>query len=159
MTSTLAFAKRMEWPLAVVGIGLSILTGLAAQQTPPQPPATAAGRGAGGRGGNPIQGTNPPEQLAKDATGDARMVLDLAQKVEDATITGDVKFAETALSSDFSMVHGDQWTRGLKPLASDDKAGYVKRVAEKQYVVHDIAQTKLEVHGDVIITYGRYVSL
>lgn len=102
---------------------------------------------------------NPPEVLAKDATGDAAAVLDLAQKIEEATVKGDVAFVAANTSDDFTMVHGDQWTRGLPPALFDDKAGYLKRVKEKQYIVHDIAETKLELHGEVIITYGRYVSL
>ena len=151
-STTLTRAQALA---AAIGIGCSVLTAIAQQP----PPAAPAGRGAqapAGRGGaNPIQGTNPPEQLAKDATGDAKTVLDLAQKFEDATITGDTKFADSVLAPDFVMVHGDQWTRGLAPLAADDRAGYLKRVTEKQYMHTIIAQTKLEVHGDVIVTYGR----
>jgi len=56
-------------------------------------------------------------------------------------------------------VHGDGWTHGGRPLMSDDKAAFLKRVADKEYLVHDLDQVKLEMHGDVAITSGRYVSL
>src|SRR5215475_6516595 len=46
-----------------------------------------------------------------------------------------------------------------KPLASDNKAAFLRRVAEKEYLVHDLDDVKAEVHGDIVITYGRYVSL
>ena len=153
---------RSKWLFVAVGCaGLTVVaSGQRVGQAPPAAPAQ--GRGAQAPAGPTIgqaARTNPPEVLAKDATGDAATVLALAQKVEEATVSGDVAAADNALSSDFSMVHGDQWTRGLPPLASDDKAGYITRVKERQYLVHDTAETKLELHGDVIITYGRYVSL
>lgn len=139
--------------VAISCVGLSVLVAGQQRGAPPAPATPAPGRGS-----QPA-GVNPPEVFSKDATGDGLAVLELAQRVEEATVKGDVAVADAALSSDFSMVHGDQWTRGLPPLATDDKAGYIKRVKEKQYMVHDIAETKLELHGDVIITYGRYVSL
>ena len=56
-------------------------------------------------------------------------------------------------------MHGDAWTKGGAPLASDDKAAFLKRVENKEYLVHDLDRVKTEVHGDIVITYGRYVSL
>src|SRR5215510_11488021 len=93
------------------------------------------------------------------ATGDAGEVLALEQKIEEAIVRGDVAFVERVTSADFSFVHGDGWTHGGRPLMSDDKAAFLKRVAEKEYLVHDLDQVKVEMHGDVAITYGRYVSL
>ncbi|PYS31540.1 MAG: hypothetical protein DMG11_01060 [Acidobacteria bacterium] len=93
-------------------------------------------------------------------TGDAAAeVLALEHKIEDAVVRGDVAFVDSVLASDFSFVHGDGWTTGGKPLASDDKAAFLKRVADKEYLVHDLDGIKTEVHGDIVITYGRYVSL
>ena len=54
-------------------------------------------------------------------------------------------------------MHGDAWTKGGAPLASDDKAAFLKRVENKEYLVHDLDRVKTEVHGDIVITYGRYV--
>ena len=35
----------------------------------------------------------------------------------------------------------------------------MRRVADKEYLVHDLDAVKVEMHGNVAITYGRYVSL
>jgi hypothetical protein len=89
----------------------------------------------------------------------AAEVLALEQKIESAVVRGDVAFVDGVLSDDFRFVHGDGWTTGGKPLMEDDKAAFLKRVAAKEYLVHDLDSVKAEVHGDVVITYGRYVSL
>jgi len=39
-------------------------------------------------------------------------VLELAKKIEEATVSGDVAFRRARCPSDFVMVHGDQWRRG-----------------------------------------------
>jgi hypothetical protein len=93
------------------------------------------------------------------ATGAAAEVLALEQQIEEAIVRGDVAFVARVTPADFSFVHGDGWTRGGRPLMSDDKAAFLKRVADKEYLVHDLDQVKVEMHGDVAITYGRYVSL
>jgi hypothetical protein len=92
-------------------------------------------------------------------TGAAAEVLALEKKIEDAVVRGDVAYVASVTASDFSFVHGDAWTNGGKPLASDDKAAFLKRVADKEYLVHDLDLVKVEMHGDIAITYGRYVSL
>ena len=98
--------------------------------------------------------------LAQDSTtGDAGAVLLLEQKIEEAIVRGDVAFVDRVTSADFSFVHGDGWTHGGRPLMSDDKAAFLKRVADKEYLVHDLDQVKVEMHGNVAITSGRYVSL
>jgi len=95
----------------------------------------------------------------QNATGSAAEVLALEQHIEEAIVRGDVAFIDRVTPADFSFVHGDGWTRGGRPLMSDDKAAFLKRVADKEYLVHDLDQVKVEMHGDVAITYGRYVSL
>jgi hypothetical protein len=97
-------------------------------------------------------------QAAKP-TGDAADVLALEQKIEAAVVRGDVAFVSSVLSDDFHFVHGDGWTTGGKALMEDDKATFLKRVADRDYAVHDLDGVKVEMHGDVAITYGRYVSL
>jgi hypothetical protein len=89
----------------------------------------------------------------------AAEVLALERKIEAAVVRGDVAFVDSVLPPDFRFVHGDGWTTGGKPLMDDDKAAFLKRVAEKEYLVHDLDSVKTEVHGDIVITYGRYVSL
>ena len=86
-------------------------------------------------------------------------VLAFEQQIEEAIVRGDVAFVDRATSADFTFVHGDGWTHGGQPLMSDDKAAFLKRVADQEYLVHDLDQVKVELHGDVAITSGRYVSL
>ena len=100
-----------------------------------------------------------PVLAQHDTTGDAGEVITLEQKIEDAIVRGDVAFVDRVTAADFSFVHGDGWTHGGRPLMSDDKAAFLKRVADKEYLVHDLDNVKVELHGDVAITYGRYVSL
>jgi hypothetical protein len=98
-----------------------------------------------------------PQTTAETAA--AAEVLALEQKIEAAVVHGDVAFVDGVLAYDFRFVHGDGWTTGGKPLMEDDKAAFLKRVADKEYLVHDLDSVKAEVHGDIVITYGRYVSL
>jgi hypothetical protein len=90
---------------------------------------------------------------------DAADVLALEQRIEAAVVRGDVAFVSSVLPEDFHFVHGDGWTTGGKALMEDDKTAFLKRVADKEYAVHDLDSVKVEMHGDVAITYGRYVSL
>ncbi len=109
------------------------------------------------------QSSKAPPPFAKSGaiTEDAGAeVLAIQQKIEAAVVAGDVAFAETVLSSDFHFRHGDGWTRGEKTGGmEDDRAAFMKRIADKEYLVHDLDQPKVEMHGDVAITWGRYVSL
>src|SRR6185369_2082013 len=99
-------------------------------------------------------------RLVAAQSNDAAEVLALEQKIEAAVVKGDVSFADSVLSSDFHFRHGDGWTRGEKTGGTeDDRAAFLKRIAEKEYLVHDLDNVKIEMHGDIAITYGRYVSL
>jgi hypothetical protein len=104
--------------------------------------------------------TPPLGAQSVNATGDAAEVLALEQKIEKAVVNGDVAFADSVLSADFHFRHGDGWVRGEKTGGmEDDKAAFLKRIADKEYLVHDLDNVKIEMHGDIAITYGRYVSL
>jgi len=110
----------------------------------------------------PLQKMPPPEQVMdmKNATGPAREVLQLQQRIEAAVVSGDAAFAGTVLSGDFHFRHGDGWTRGEKTGGiEDDRTAFLRRIADREYLVHDLDQPKIEMHGDVAITWGRYVSL
>jgi hypothetical protein len=126
--------------------------------------APAAGQGQRG-GAPPAQGQGagrgpaPSEIIAAKATGDAAAIVELEKKIEDAVVRGDVAFVDKVTPATFSFVHGDGWTTGGRPLMEDDKGAFLERVADKEYLVHDLDLVKLEMHGDVGITYGRYVSL
>jgi hypothetical protein len=143
--------------LCAICLGASATLFGAQQQTQQQ-----AGAGERGRSGQaPNRPTPPPDVTRANATGDAAAVFVLEDKIEAATVSGDTPFADSVLTPDFVMVHGDGWTRGLPVLAHDDKAGYLKRVTDKEYKVHDVVapNEKIEMHGDVAITYGNYISL
>jgi hypothetical protein len=55
------------------------------------------------------------------ASDDVAQVMVLEHQIEDAVVRGDVAFFDRVTPADFSFVHGDQWIKGGKPLASDDK--------------------------------------
>lgn len=101
----------------------------------------------------------PRSSAPEKASGPVAEVLALEKKIEDAVVRGDVAFVDSVTAPDFSFVHGSAWTTGGKPLASDDKAAFLKRVSTKEYLIHDLDAVKVEMHGDIAITYGRYVSL
>ena len=94
----------------------------------------------------------PADQKAAGAE-----VLELERAIGAALVRGDVAFMERVLAPDFVMVHGDGWTRGEPPALVDDSASFIKRAADKLYAVVDYEVQAAEMHGDVAITYGRYV--
>jgi Domain of unknown function (DUF4440) len=95
---------------------------------------------------------------AKPAAGAAEEVLAFERNMEAAVVRGDVAYVDRVSAPDLSFTHGDGWTTGGKPLLVDDKKGFLKRVENKQYLVRDLDSVKVELHGDVAITYGRYIA-
>lgn len=92
------------------------------------------------------------------ANGAAAEVLQLERQIGAAIVNGDVAFYDRVTADDFVMTHSDRWTTGGKPLLVDDKASFRQRISNRSYVTMDFDSVKAEVHGDVVITYGRYVS-
>jgi Domain of unknown function (DUF4440) len=92
------------------------------------------------------------------ANGAAAEVLQLERQIGAAIVSGDVALYDRATADDFIMTHSDRWTIGGKPLLVDDKASFRQRIVNRSYVSMDFDSVKVEVHGDVVITYGRYVS-
>jgi uncharacterized protein DUF4440 len=138
------------FPAGVLLVALNVSHALASQDQ-------GTGRSAGSAERSREQA---PEISAANATGEAADVLALERKVEQATVRGDVAAAEKILSSDFHFRHGDGWTRGEKTGGiEDDRAAFMKRIATREYLVHDLDNPKIEMHGSVAITHGRYVSL
>jgi hypothetical protein len=101
---------------------------------------------------NALDGAPAP---ALDAA--AAEVLALEREIGAAVVRGDTAFYDRVTADDFVMVHGDAWTRGGKPALVDDKASFRQRVANRIYAVLDYEVQAAEIHGDVAITYGRYV--
>ena len=84
-------------------------------------------------------------------------VLALERDIAAAVVRGDAAYFDRVTASDFVMIHGDGWTNGGRPALVDDKASFMRRVANKSYAAHDYDVQSVEMHGDVAITYGRYV--
>jgi hypothetical protein len=89
---------------------------------------------------------------------DAAAVLDLEKKIGEAIVRGDVAFFDRVTTDDFIMTHRDRWTTGGEPLLVDDKASFRKRIENRSYLSYDLDSEKVEMHGDIAITYGRYVA-
>jgi hypothetical protein len=75
-----------------------------------------------------------------------------------AVVRGDVGFVDAASAPTFTFTHGDGWTTGGVPLRIDDRAAWLATVATAPYASRVLDSVKAEVHGDVVITYGRYVA-
>jgi ketosteroid isomerase-like protein len=89
---------------------------------------------------------------------DAAEVLGLDQKIGAAVVRGDTAYVDSMTTADFVMVHGDGWTTGGAPLSTDTKQDMLRRVTSRYYDVIDFDSIKVEMHGDIAITYGHYVA-
>jgi len=96
--------------------------------------------------------------VATGATGAAAEVLAFEKAMEAAVVRGDVAYVDMVSSPDLSFTHGDAWTQGGPPLLVDDRKSFLKRVENRQYNVRDLDSVKVEMHGDIAITYGRYIA-
>jgi hypothetical protein len=88
----------------------------------------------------------------------ASEVLAFERALEAAIARGDVVYVERVSAPDLTFTHGDGWTTGGKPLLIDDRKSFLERVRNKQYNVRDLDSVNVEMHGDIAITYGRYVA-
>jgi uncharacterized protein DUF4440 len=112
----------------------------------PKPPAAAS------------KVTSAPIAAAVETSGAAAEVLAFERAMEAAVVRGDVAYVDSVSARDLSFTHGDGWTKGGKPLLVDDRESFLKRVENKQYLARDLDSVKVEMHGDIAITYGRYVA-
>ena len=87
----------------------------------------------------------------------AAEVLAFERDIEAAVVRGDVAFVDAATAPTFTFTHGDGWTTGGAPLRVDTRADWMATVAKAPYASRVLDSVKTEVHGDVVITYGRYV--
>ena len=95
--------------------------------------------------------------VAKAAHEVAAQVLAFEREIEAAVVRGDVGFVDAASAPTFTFTHGDGWTTGGAPLRVDSRADWLATVAKAPYASRVLDSVKTEVHGDVVITYGRYV--
>jgi len=100
----------------------------------------------------------PAPALSAEESAAAAEVLTLDQKIGTAVTRGETAYVDSVTPGDFVMVHGDGWTTGGKPLLTDTKQSMLRRVTSKYYDVLDFDSVKVEMHGDVAITYGRYLA-
>ena len=106
---------------------------------------------------SPQKAASAPALSAEESAAAAE-VLTLDQKIGTAVTRGETAYVDSVTPSDFVMVHGDGWTTGGKPLLTDTKQSMLRRVTSKYYDVLDFDSVKVEMHGDVAITYGRYLA-
>ncbi|HTF72414.1 MAG TPA: nuclear transport factor 2 family protein [Edaphobacter sp.] len=110
----------------------------------------------------PANGANAGVPADKDPTvsksPEAAEIIAFQTAMEDALVKGDSDFLKKAIADDFSMVHGDIWIRGGLASPVDGKDDLLQYAATRHYTVRDDDHVRIEMHGDVAIAYGRYVS-
>lgn len=99
-----------------------------------------------------------PAAAATTISPEAEEVLAFERAMEAAVVRGDVAYVDKVSSPDLTFTHGDGWTTGGKPLLVDDRKSFLQRVKNKQYNARDLDSVKVEMHGDIAITCGRYVA-
>ena len=154
------FNPRSCSPLVLMAVLASLVAGprLWGQLQPAVP--TAGAPAAGQRAGAaPTRPPAPPEITKANATGQAVEVLAFEEKLDAAVLQGDAATVDKVIAKDFVAIPDDHWTTGGKSKIVEDRTAYLKRVTEKAYLVRDLDQVKIEMHPDLGITYGRYVTL
>jgi hypothetical protein len=134
----------MYRPFASSALSFAVIAGIAFGQ---QPKSTAAA----------TKVTAEAEASARDS-GAAAEVLAFERAMEAAVVRGDVAEVDRMSAPNLTFTHGDAWTTGGKPLLVDDRAAFLERVKNKQYNARDLDSVKVEMHGDIAITYGRYIA-
>jgi hypothetical protein len=88
----------------------------------------------------------------------ASEVVAFEEKMEAAVTRGDVAYLDQVCAPDFRFTHGDGWTTGGPPMRVEDRFQWLAMVGEAPYASRDLDSVQVELHGDVAITYGRYVA-
>ena len=101
------------------------------------------------------RGQVPAPTSAQDVSD---QVLAFEREIEAAVVRGDVAFVDAASAPTFTFTHGDAWTTGGAPLRVDNRADWMATVAKAPYASRVLDSVRTEVHGDVVITYGRCVA-
>ena len=97
-------------------------------------------------------------EVASAAPDPAAEVLAFERAMEAAVVRGDVAYVDRVSAPDLTFTHGDAWTTGGKPLGVDNREAFLNRVRNRQYNIRDLDSVKVEMHGDIAITYGRYIA-
>jgi uncharacterized protein (TIGR02246 family) len=105
----------------------------------------------------------PPGTPAPSVAGQATVaeVLAFEKATEAAVVRGDTAALERALAPTFLFTHGDGWVDGGAPLKVDTKASWIDYVKKQPapYLYRELDSVRVELHGDVAITIGRYFFL
>jgi hypothetical protein len=99
-----------------------------------------------------------PAPVSAAPSSAAAEVLAFERAMEAAVVRGDVAYVDRVSAPDLTFTHGDGWVTGGQPLLVDDRAAFLKRVENRQYNVRDLDSVQVELHGDIAITYGRYIA-
>ena len=102
------------------------------------------------------QPESSPAPASAATSGIAAEVMAFEAQIELATVRGDVAFVDASTSSDFTFTHRDSWTSGGKESRTDDKKAWLATVAKAPYLYRNLDSIQVELHGDVVITFGRY---
>jgi uncharacterized protein (TIGR02246 family) len=108
---------------------------------------------------SPVPPGTPTPSAADQVT--VAEVLAFEKATEAAVVRGDTAALERALAPTFLFTHGDGWVDGGAPLKVDTKASWIEW-AKKQpapYIYRELDSVRVELHGDVAITIGRYFYL
>jgi hypothetical protein len=138
----------------VIAASLFALLGQTPQQAPTLGPLNMRGNLPPGEGGVPH---GVPAPGAEQATMIAE-VKAFEEACERAAVTGDTEFLKKALADTFIMTHGDSWITGDSPIKVDTKTSWIDYVAKKPapYDYRTLDSVRVEPHGDIAITIGRY---
>src|SRR5262249_41623704 len=98
------------------------------------------------------------ERTAVSTDAGVAEVLAFERDMEAAVVRGDVALLSRILPADFTFTHGDGWTTGGAPIRVDTKSSWLEAVGKQPYLSRDLDSVKVEMHGDIAITYGRYVA-
>jgi len=107
---------------------------------------------------NRAPGSRPSASGAASTDVGAAEVLAFEREMEAAVVRGDVAHLSRILPPDFTFTHGDGWTTGGAPIRVDTKSSWLEAVGKQPYLARDLDSVKVEMHGDIAITYGRYVA-
>lgn len=125
--------KRTDWRFLLVAVTLSPMLG---QQ---------------------LKVSGAPSHAVADSAAAAE-VLAFEKTMEAAVVRGDLAYVDSVCAPDLTFTHGDGWTTGGKPLLVDNRSAFLKRVEDRIYSVRDLDSVKVEMHGDIALTYGRYIA-
>ena len=82
----------------------------------------------------------------------------MEREIEAAVVRGDVGFVDAASAPTFTFTHGDGGTTRRRTAARRQPGGLDGHGGQgSPYASRVLDSVKTEVHGDVVITYGRYV--